>query len=658
MKTPFLGCAYYPEDWDESEIGYDIEKMKVAGITCARIGEFAWRKMEPDHGKFDFGWLHHVVDELGKAGIAVVMGTPTATPPIWLSKEYPDIMKQNVDGTRVKHGGRRHCCSNNPHYLDACDRIVHEMGREFGKDKNIIGWQIDNEIYTGDTGCTCEYCMKNYHDRLADEYGTVDELNRRWNLNLFSQAYDSFEQIPAGYGAWHNPHIIYEWKMAHHDADRLFVHRQAEILRQYTTAPIGTDMMPLNGLDYEAVTEPLDIVQFNHYNTPENLNDAVFWFDYLRTLKDRPFWNTETATTWNGSASIRQFLKPEGYCRLNSWLPVALGGEANMYWLWRQHWAGHELLHGSVLSPEGRPAHVFGEIQQTAREFELASDFIDSTKVKAEVALHYTSKSWNLFEQQPIVDGNNYTGAVCGKFHHAIRRMGVCVDVIGANKSLDAYKVLVSPLMMTLEIGDLSDRIRTWVENGGVWIVGPMSDIRNSIGAHYTDRAMGMLEEMLGIRQDYNIPTDGNYLKAEWTDGEPLECIKWTECYTNPADGEALASITAGHSALKGECVIGRYAYGKGKVIICGTFPNEDSIRKLVDIALTDAGVRKYDICGDAVVIPREGNGQRGIIVCETGFAEATITLDTPVTDILTGRRYDAGKMPLDPYGVYVLAEL
>lgn len=657
MKTPFLGCAYYPEDWDESEIAYDIAKMKEAGITCARIGEFAWRKMEPAPGKYDFKWLHHVVDELGKAGIAVVMGTPTATPPIWLSQEYPDVIKLCSDGISANHGGRRHCCSNNPHYLEACDRIVHEMGKEFGNDKNIIGWQIDNEIYTGDIACTCEYCMKNYHERLRNEYGTVEELNNRWNLNLFSQAYDSFEQIPAAHRAWHNPHLIYEWKMAHHDADRLFVHRQAEILKQYTTAPIGTDMMPLNGLDYETVTEKLDIVQFNHYNVPSNIHHEVFWFDYLRTLKDRPFWNTETATTWNGSAAITQFLKPEGFCRLNSWLPVALGGEANMYWLWRQHWAGHELVHGSVLSPEGRNTHVFGEIQQTAREFELASGFIENTKVKSDIAIHYTSKSWNLFEQQPIVDKNNYTEAVFDKFHHTIRKMGVCVDVIGAKKVLDSYKVLISPLMMTLEIGDLANRIRTWVENGGVWIVGPMSDIRNSIGAHYTDRAMGMLEEMLGIRQDYNIPTDGSYLKAAWSDGEELECIKWAECYTNLAGGEALASVTAGHSALVGECVIGHYTYGKGKVILCGTFPNEEGIRKLVDIALNDAGVVKYDISGDVVVIPREGNDRRGIIVCEIANEKGSIVLDKPMTDILSGKEFPAGMTELEPYGIYVFAE-
>ncbi len=133
MKKPFMGCAYYPEDWAEEQIDYDISMMKKAGITCARIGEFAWRKMEPERGRYDFKWLHDVVDRLGEAGISVVMGTPTATPPIWLIREYPDVAVLNESGIRKNHGGRRHCCSNNPRYIEACDSIVHAMGREFGK---------------------------------------------------------------------------------------------------------------------------------------------------------------------------------------------------------------------------------------------------------------------------------------------------------------------------------------------------------------------------------------------------------------------------------------------------------------------------------------------------------------------------------------------
>ena len=659
MNTPFLGCAYYPEDWDACEIPKDIAKMKETGIKCARIGEFAWRKMEPRRGEYDFAWLHDVVDQLHEAGIAVVMGTPTATPPIWLSRRYPDVLSRNWYGLRTEHGGRRHCCSNNPHYLEACDAIVEKMAQEFGRDPAIIGWQIDNEIYTGDTGCVCEYCMGRFRRRLKEQYGSIENLNARWNLNLFSQAYDDFSDIPPAINAWHNPHIKYEWMMAHHQANIEFVHRQYDILKKYTDAPVGTDMMPINGMSYEEMTDKLDVVMFNHYNVPENLNDAVFWFDFLRTLKDRPFWNTETATVWNGSTAIGQFLKPEGYCRINSWLPVALGGESNMYWLWRQHWAGHELVHGAVLTPEGRPMHAFSEIQQTAREYEAASEVLNRTKVTTPAALHFTSRSWNLFEQQKLFDANNYPKALQA-FHHAIAAEGLIPDVIGSEKDLAPYRVLFSPMLMTLEDSDLGSRIRSWVEAGGVWVAGPMTDIRNDIGAHYTDRAMGMLEDWLGIRLDAQIPDNHEYLQAAWTDGSRFGTGDWVECYTVPESAEILTTITAGHSALNGKAVSFRIPCGEGQVIIPGTIPEKDDLKKLIRLAYSFAGITPWESSGSVLVIPRCASENASyedpdvLILCETAFKEASVTLKKPMTDVLTGEKLE-GTITVKPYEIRVL---
>ena len=131
IMPPFLGVAYYPEDWDVSEIEKDIKMMLKVGINVARIGEFAWRKMEPRDGEFDFSWLHYVVDKLKNAGIGVVMGTPTAVPPVWLTKKYPDMLVEYKNGRIMQHSGRRHACSNHPEYLKYSARIVEKMAIEF-----------------------------------------------------------------------------------------------------------------------------------------------------------------------------------------------------------------------------------------------------------------------------------------------------------------------------------------------------------------------------------------------------------------------------------------------------------------------------------------------------------------------------------------------
>ena len=95
----YFGVDYHPEQWvypyggtrenPEAAWERDVELMQTAGINVVRMGEFTWGLCEPEDGKYDFGWLKRVMDLLGKAGIKVVLATPTAAPPIWLSQKHP-----------------------------------------------------------------------------------------------------------------------------------------------------------------------------------------------------------------------------------------------------------------------------------------------------------------------------------------------------------------------------------------------------------------------------------------------------------------------------------------------------------------------------------------------------------------------------------------
>ena len=391
----YLGANYYPEDWDESEIDSDIEKMLECGFNVVRIAEFAWHKSEPREGEISFTWLHKVVDKMREAGIGVIMGTPTATPPHWLYRKYPDMATTSPSGVRTSHGGRRHACSCHPEYLRYCDGIVEALGKEFGADPGVIGWQIDNEIYPWEPGCCCENCHAAFHQHLYRKYGSVEAINKAWNLELFSQAYDAIEDIPIPVNTWHNPHIYQEWLHSQADNHMRFVHRQAAILKRYTDAPIGTDTMPVNGYDYRTFNAPLDVAQFNHYNVRENLLSAAFWMDYMKHFSKITFWNTETQPCWNGSTSPGNWLQREGFIYMNTWLPIMLGGGANLYWLWRTHWAGHERAVASPgvmvtrrVSSEASYEIVAavngdaGEYVFDGRRFDLLSDTVYEGKIE------------------------------------------------------------------------------------------------------------------------------------------------------------------------------------------------------------------------------------------------------------------------------------
>lgn len=103
-----LGVCYYPEHWPESMWEDDARRMKALGIEQVRIAEFAWSRIEPTPGEYDWGWLDRAIDVLGDAGLQVVMCTPTATPPKWLIDRHPDILPVGADGRPRAFGSRRH----------------------------------------------------------------------------------------------------------------------------------------------------------------------------------------------------------------------------------------------------------------------------------------------------------------------------------------------------------------------------------------------------------------------------------------------------------------------------------------------------------------------------------------------------------------------
>lgn len=659
IRRPMLGAAYYPEAWEESQQDYDIAMMVKAGITVVRMGEFAWRKMEPREGEYDFSWLHRVMDKLDAAGIRVILGTPTATPPIWLEEMDPTMMALDENGLRRQHGGRRNCCSNHRGYVDYCLKITEKMAQEFGSDPRVIGWQIDNEIAAFGAGCFCPNCIREFHRHLQDRYGTVEELNRRWNLHLFSQAYDSFDQVPAPRtNMWHSPHLRFEWNTFQMLSHTRFVKHQADLLHRYTQAPVGTDMMPTLNQDYERMNEFLDVVQYNHYDDEHILKRELFWYDYMRPIKSRPFWVTETSTCWNGGTGTPSNIRPEGFCRANSWLPIVLGAEANMYWLWRQHWAGHELMHGSVLYASGRPLHIFPEVQQLAAEFARCSDFLENTRVSPDLALLVSTDADYLMREQPVVwepDCNEWETAYfkrVNRMYDVLRDMGLRTDVINPGKPLEEYQVLFTPFLLTLELGDLSDRIVRWVEQGGTWIAGPMTDIRDSIGTHYTDRETGILETLTGARLVQQVPDAEHRIPCRWTDGGEFQAEKWLQLYEVPADVRVLATAEGYHSALVGKALVFEKKLGKGSILVLGTEPSAEDAARLIRDAV---GLKpQFKVEGAVAAARRTGTNIRGIAAQEYGGKPGKLFLNGTYTDLITAKTWDH-EIPLAPYQTVIL---
>ncbi len=49
--------------------------MREMGVRFVRIGEFAWSRIEPEPGRFEFGWLRRAMDVLTRADLKIALGT-------------------------------------------------------------------------------------------------------------------------------------------------------------------------------------------------------------------------------------------------------------------------------------------------------------------------------------------------------------------------------------------------------------------------------------------------------------------------------------------------------------------------------------------------------------------------------------------------------
>ena len=646
MKKLFIGAAYYPELWDAKEVDKDIERCKALGLNVLRVGEFAWGRMEPKEGEFDFDWLISVVDKLHAAGIHTVMCTPTCTPPRYMLDKYEEMRSVSDRGVRCQTSWRCHPCKTSPIMREKNRAIVTKMAEVFGSHPGIIGWQIDNELFPYGDGCFCPLCVEKFRNYLKHKFGTIDALNEAWGMARWSLDYQSFDAVnPPLPDQWKHPSLVKAWWDFQCDNIRTYAEEQAEILHKYTKAPVGTDMMANNNLSYYEINRSLDVVQFNHYNTAAELYETEFWYDFLRAVKDRPFWVTETQVGWNGSTVADCGYRPAGNCYVNTWLPFAHGGEMNMYWLFRAHRNGHELAHGALYNTAGRLYRVSEEVARAAREIESCKDIL-SGKVTSSIALHYSSTAANTFMAAPMLKNFDYTATVRDKFYKALRHYNV--DVIDTAHSLDGYKTVISSFLCHARENGFYERMVKFVENGGAWIVGPMTDIVDENVTKYTESPHSFLEELVGVHTKYQRPIDSDAFHAEWADKQPFGASMCFDAYEVGEDSVSLAEYVGGE--FNGLTVVAGKYIGKGVVVLLGSVPTHDDIKTMVE---ADPIFK----ASDNVSLTKIEGDKTAVIAVELENCEGYITLDGTYKDRISGETI-TGYCEVAPYSVRVLEKI
>ncbi|HWY74033.1 MAG TPA: beta-galactosidase, partial [Verrucomicrobiae bacterium] len=296
-----FGTDYYPEHWvypyagtaKEPEANWekDAELMVAAGINVVRMGEFTWGLCEREEGKYDFEWLRRVMDVMRRHSIQVVLGTPTAAPPIWMAKKYPEILPVDDRGLPFHEGTRRCCCLNSNVYWEFSQKIVRAMATALGKHPQLIAWQIDNGLGAHFSEFSFnEQTRRDWHAWLKAKYETIDRLNDMMGLRHWAQIVNDWEQVPMPMAAptLHNPSLMLDWMRFSSDTILAFVRMQAEALHELTpNCPVTTNLRALQRrFDHFDVAEVLDFVAVDSNAAIKSKSSELACdLDMLRSLK-------------------------------------------------------------------------------------------------------------------------------------------------------------------------------------------------------------------------------------------------------------------------------------------------------------------------------------------------------------------------------------
>ena len=635
-----LGVCYYPEQWPQERWPLDAKLMRQAGLSLVRIADFAWAVMEPREGEFTWKWLDRAVDVLAAENLQVILCTPTASPPPWLCRAYPDILPVDAQGRRRRYGSRRHYCPNSDSYRQHTVRIVTAMASRYGKHSAVIGWQIDNEFGCHDTArCYCESCAVAFRHWLEANYRTIDALNDAWGSVFWSQIYGDWSEIdpPNLTVAEPNPsHVLDYYRFS---SDTFVSYQQLQIStlqlhiseRQFVTTNF---MSQFADLDYYDLANPLDFVTMSSYPTghaesgsslylPSSIK-PVFAYDvgdpYITSLGHtlmrgfkprRPFWVMEQQCGNVNWSTYNTGVRP-GTIRLWTWHALASGAEAVLYFRWRAGLYAQEQLHSGLLHHDASPAVGYTDLEAMKAERSLMFE-ISSAPHEAQIAFLLDYDALWALRLQPHHRDFDFMRHLF-VYYRALQRLGLPADVVSVDADLSSYKLVILPTAFLAQ-EQLARSLKDFAEAGGTVLFGVRSGFKTTSN-RVTDHPLpGHFRELVGITvSDWeSLPPGASYDLSSSIPGLVGSATVWAEAL-NPAnsdsqsrdpDPQILAHYISGpfssHAALVERKV------KSGRAIYLGWYPNDLQAEALLAHLASQAGVLSLAAVPEGLIVSRRG---------------------------------------------------
>ena len=635
---PETGVCYYPEHWPKALWEQDAKSMVAAGLSWVRIAEFSWILIEPEEGQYDFSWLDDAVEILGRAGLKIVMCTPTATPPKWLVDNMPDMLALAEDGSVRGYGSRRHYSFSHQGFLEEAKRITQVIAERYGDNPYVQAWQTDNEYGCHDTAISwCESALIRFREWLATRYKTIEALNEAWGTRFWSMCYRHFDEIelPNLTVTEANPSHQMDFRRFATDEVARFDKAQVDIIRQHSPGrPISHNFMgDFNQFDARKVAQNLDIATWDSYPIGflQNMQKVAredkkleadcyrvgdpdfqaFHHDLYRGMAR--LWIMEQQPGPVNWAAYNP-IPLSGAVRLWSWEAFAHGAEVVSYFRWRQAPFAQEQMHAGLLLRDNSPAPGMAEAQQVNAEL---SEIDLSPTAKAPIALiHDYQADW-----MSELDGQSedfYYLRLILDIYRAVRQNGGSVDVIGPEDIFDGYQLILLPSLLHVS-DDMMARLKA---SGAHVLAGPRTGIKTQDFQLPETLTASELSEMTGFQTTRIDALPARLpIEAKWQ-GQNGTVSIWRE--------EGVVTGKAEGQCADGLCLLSHGNQGS----YLSAWPDEGLLRAMIGNAMHKAGI----ICHDMPPYLRVRNRGNHLIFTHYGPEEVTIP-DSFNGEIILGAR-------------------
>jgi beta-galactosidase len=621
--------------------------MKELGLSFVRIGEFAWSRLEPSEGAYRFDWLNRAIETLDRAGLKVVLGTPTATPPKWLVDKMPEMAALDANGRPRKFGSRRHYCFSHEGYAQECARIVEHLARAFGGHPAVAAWQTDNEYGCHDTALSYSPAALQAFRRWCEaRYRSIETLNEAWGNVFWSMDYRSFDEIelPNLTVTEANPSHLMDFQRFSSDQVVAFNRRQAQIIRRH--APDATILHNFMGafvdFDHYALSDDLDVAAWDSYPLgflERSSHDDDFKLRYMR-VGDPDFqafhhdlyracgrgrWQVMEQqpgpvnwAPWNPAPA-------KGAVRLWTFEAFAAGAEAVSYFRWRQAPFAQEQMHEALLLPNAAPNDAYDDVARISKELAMLDARVETARAEVALVFDYESAwAWRIEPQGQ--DFAYFDLVMC--FYRALRRAGLSVDVIPATAAAIADRMLIIAPALFVPSHDFAEAL---AKSGAMILLGPRAGSKTADFQIPADLPPGVLRRIIDIRVRR---VESLRPGARITLSGQGAFVRWREFLTL---GE---SVAPEFTSEDGETALAR----SENVFYLAGWPDEELLTNALRYVADVAGISTLDLAEDIRV--RDNGAMRYIF--NYGAATTDISALVGEATLLIGERL------LEPCGVAV----